>query len=183
MAFIKWNFKQFIEEYLPIELRTTIRMKWLNALSEGIVSNYNSLIERRDVDLFLSKHTSQVASLEHFLNNKLEIVGKPIKIIDSESFPLYYINNDSEPLSLFQDNYSYQGTDVSYFPNNVFIGSDNDTIPIENEVFLGSDKFYVIDTVDFIVLVDNLDFSKASQIRYYIDYYKIAGFTYKILVY
>ena len=187
MTFIKWNYKQFITDYLPSFLRKDRRLDWLNLLSNELINNYNLLINRRENDLFLMKHTGQVASLEHLLNTRIGIVGKPVIIIDAEQIPTYFIGKDGETKPTVINTYDYLGTSYDYNQTKLFAGNDNERpIDIENKLWIGNDTTLHLDLIDYIVKVDTIDYSnsdKLERINYYIKKYNLAGFSFKIQSY
>ena len=187
MAFIKWNFEQFIQDYLPPKLRKPTRIADLIYLASGIITNYDSLVARRDADLFLIKHTGQSKSVEHFLNNFFDITGKPILIFDAEVVPNYYIGQDDEDALNVADSYTNpSGTDVDYNPTDLYIGQDDEATIDELTLWIGDDEGDTVDRLDFLVYIDNIDYAdtnKVSSIQYYVNLFRPAGTTWKFITY
>lgn len=183
---IFFDFKQFVSDYIYTFFRNDFNLSWLNSLIKPTISRYNDSVALRNKNVFDTKHTGQVLSLEHLLNIKIDVVGKPIKIIDTATIPQWYIGADNEIPTTILDSYDYNGTNVDYFPNKPYIGTDTETPESEYILWVGSDETINEDTLDFSVLVDTLDYVDAEKlqlIKFYIDRYKLGGYTYKITPY
>jgi len=135
------------------------------------------------------QHTGQVLSLEHLLNSLIDVTGKPIIISDSENIPNHYVGTDGEALPNITDEYTlYNSTVVNYNPAKVYLKSDDELTVVEDEyeVYVIDDVTAGTDVVDFYVFVDyidGIDTEKKQLINMYVNKYKLAGSTFRIIKY
>jgi len=185
MSIVKVDLKQFTKDLLPMVLRTEKRIDYLYALLNNIYTRYSEMLIRREDNLFISQHTGQIASLEHLLNSKVNVLGKPIYIDDNYSVPLFYIGKDNTVLTDIKDIYSRNDGDVEYNPIKPYIGNDGVNAG-DNQVWLQTDSIVNNDYIDFIVYVDYVDYQDASKLKlieYYVNKYRTMSFTFIITPY
>jgi len=183
---ILFDYKQFIKDYVPLRLRNQLNLDWLNANNEPTITGYDASVARHNINVFDMKHTGQVMSLEHLLNEKVDVLGKKIIIGDTGNIPQWYAGQDNELPTKTIDFYSYEGSEISYEPNKPYIGQDSETPDLNHTLWVGSDVTVETDTTDFIVYVDALDYQdtvKLDIINYYVKKYKLGGFSYSVVPY
>lgn len=181
---IKLNFPQLINDLLPSVLRTDRRLAWLNCLINTLKYEYVNFLNRYNENIYLLKHNGQVASLENLLNNRINLLGKPIYIDDGDLYPEYYISSDTSTPAKSYDYYTKNSTDTEYYPQFPYIGSNEN--PNSNTQFWVTSDVNETNVASFIIYVDQIDYSdinKVNRIKFYTDKYRVAGYTYIVKPY
>lgn len=181
---IKINFNRFVEDCIPFPLRSTqIINDWLQYLVYPVKRLYNNFVPFYNETIYLLQHTGQISSLEHILNNKLNILGKPIYIGEGFNKPVNFVCSDNKQDIKLIDFYDYQNGLIQYNPTKLYIGNDGSTIQPDKKFWVTSDNNVDSDP-DFIVWVDNVDYvTNVNGIKYYVDKLKLAGSKYIIKTY
>lgn len=137
---------------LPTFLRKPILVRYIQAIFGSIDVVYYDWKQKREFDWYRLTHTGQVCKLRKVLNDNLDPSLRRIYIGSGTSFPREYIYTEAE------NKPRYLGT--------FFIKSQNE---------------YENTGVDFIVFVPT-EIINASiyQLKYLLNYYKLAGKRYKI---
>jgi len=182
---MKWDFNKFAIDYLPTIFKQTqvVLNEWIKLLIADIDIQYKQSLDRHEIDLFDVQHTGQVASLEHFLNIKLNVTGKRILIIDTPNLPKHFIATDVEALRTLLDTFDYEGTTYNYDPSVLWYANDDITPTVSTSIWLSTDAYLDIDEVDFIVQVDLNNYNDSlfmEKLIFYINKFRTAGTTYTI---
>lgn len=157
MMLINWNRLALI--LLPLRYRTGTVYGLFKSMIAGIVTAYNTLVDYDVKVKYKLAHTSQVWSIEAVLNDRFDVVLRRIKIVDAGGFDV---------TCLFPDG------DV----RPVILNSDT------SEPFLiHPDSSYFASSYDFIVVLPYF-FPEADiyELRALVNFYKLAGKRYDILV-
>jgi len=208
--FIKVNFNQIIKDRLFYPLRNTFNLDWHKFLNSPIQALYETVLNIRKKNLFLTNHTSQKLSLEHLFNNLTDdlgnkiITGSPVYCETTGNLPLFYIFVDDE---IVPNNvtayYNYRNQVVQYNPlipiaftdTEIYDGSNNILLDNEELTWMFSDNESL--TGGFTIFVDSVDFvgligydsnnepiyasgSKLDIINKYAKQYTVLGINYKI---
>ncbi|WP_123937823.1 hypothetical protein [Flavobacterium psychrophilum] len=138
--------------FLPINLRQPKNIAYVLALLEPVEWLYYQWLQKRDFDWYRLKHTGQVCKLRKVLNDNLDKSLRRIYIAQGTAFPRKYIYTKAE------NKPKYLGT-----------------------YFIKSQDEYENTGVDFIVFVPTeLKPASIDQLKYLLNYYKLAGKRYKI---
>lgn len=179
---ISLNFNQYIYDYYQPKLRNTKLIEYTQLLISPIVRQYDEFVKFYNDLKFVYSHTAQRMSVEHLLNNVIDIVSKPIKLIDGFTFAQYTIGTK---IDYSDDTFDYNNQVITYKPQRPLIGK-NVTVPI-NEKFLVSkgepEKDYYCDVV---ILIGNQEYQNATkmeQIKYYLSLFIPAGTIYQLKEY
>ncbi|EMY3548602.1 hypothetical protein AAIP55_000832 [Flavobacterium psychrophilum] len=146
------NFKKMGIGFLPINLRQPKNIAYVLALLEPVEWLYYQWLQKRDFDRYRLKHTGQVCKLRKVLNDNLDKSLRRIYIAQGTAFPRKYIYTKAE------NKPKYLGT-----------------------YFIKSQDEYENTGVDFIVFVPTeIKTASIDQLKYLLNYYKLAGKRYKI---
>ena len=146
------NFKKIGIGFLPIDLRQPKNIAYVLALLEPVEWLYYKWLQKRDFDWYRLKHTGQVCKLRKVLNDNLDPSLRRIYIGVGTAFPRKYIYTRAE--------------NKPKYLRTFFIKSQNE---------------YENTGVDFIVFVPTEIINKnIDQLKYLLNYYKLAGKRYKI---
>ncbi|EMY3554513.1 hypothetical protein K5L04_09250 [Flavobacterium psychrophilum] len=146
------NFKKMGIGFLPINLRQPKNIAYVLALLEPVEWLYYKWLQKRDFDWYRLKHTGQVCKLRKVLNDNLDKSLRRIYIAQGTAFPRKYIYTKAE------NKPKYLGT-----------------------YFIKSQDEYENTGVDFIVFVPTeIKTASIDQLKYLLNYYKLAGKRYKI---
>lgn len=146
------NFKKMGIGFLPINLRQPKNIAYVLALLEPVEWLYYQWLQKRDFDWYRLKHTGQVCKLRKVLNDNLDKSLRRIYIAQGTAFPRKYIYTKAE------NKPKYLGT-----------------------YFIKSQDEYENTGVDFIVFVPTeIKTVSIDQLKYLLNYYKLAGKRYKI---
>ncbi|EKT3963253.1 hypothetical protein JE957_000676 [Flavobacterium psychrophilum] len=138
--------------FLPINLRQPKNIAYVLALLEPVEWLYYQWLQKRDFDRYRLKHTGQVCKLRKVLNDNLDKSLRRIYIAQGTAFPRKYIYTKAE------NKPKYLGT-----------------------YFIKSQDEYENTGVDFIVFVPTeIKTASIDQLKYLLNYYKLAGKRYKI---
>jgi len=153
------NFNKLATWILPVLMRQTNFVKWLNGLVYPIARIHEfSFLLNRDANLYKLAHNGQVFSLLKLLNEKFDRSEKRIKIEDGLTRDRIYafVTNESKPLKLI-------------------IQAESDAIEIHNP------EDYADSGTDFIVWVPNNLFSQEEiKMKAELDFYKLSAKRYRI---
>lgn len=157
------DFTRLITWLFPPKLRAEILLNWLKALVSPISSLYNAWkLYYSDVAIRLSI-TSQVCSIEGYLNDIFDPVQRRITITDTLNDTVILIHKDEAnlPLKLY----------IAYSA-----GIDNNLITV-----ISDDSNYGNSGYDFNVKIPFLlNINQEFRLKSIIDTYKLAGKRYKI---
>lgn len=146
------NFKKMGIGFLPIDLRQPKNIAYVLALLEPVEWLYYKWLQKRDFDWYRLKNTGQVCKLRKVLNDNLDPSLRRIYIAQGTAFPRKYIYTKAE------NKPKYLGT-----------------------YFIKSQDEYENTGVDFIVFVPTeIKTASIDQLKYLLNYYKLAGKRYKI---
>ncbi len=146
------NFKKMGIGFLPLDLRQPKNIAYVLALLEPVEWLYYQWLQKRDFDWYRLKHTGQVCKLRKVLNDNLDKSLRRIYIAQGTAFPRKYIYTKAE------NKPKYLGT-----------------------YFIKSQDEYENTGVDFIVFVPTeIKTASIDQLKYLLNYYKLAGKRYKI---
>ncbi|WP_134355673.1 hypothetical protein [Flavobacterium psychrophilum] len=138
--------------FLPLDLRQPKNIAYVLALLEPVEWLYYQWLQKRDFDWYRLKHTGQVCKLRKVLNDNLDKSLRRIYIAQGTAFPRKYIYTKAE------NKPKYLGT-----------------------YFIKSQDEYENTGVDFIVFVPTeIKTASIDQLKYLLNYYKLAGKRYKI---
>ncbi len=141
------NFNTLATWILPVLMRQTNFVKWLNGLVYPIARIHEfSFLPNRDANLYKLAHNGQVFRLRKLLNEKFDRTEKTIEIEDGLTRDRIYafVTNESKPLKLItrtepdaieihnSDDYADSGTDfIVWVPNNL---SNHEEIKMKAEL-------------------------------------------------
>ncbi|MBS2100718.1 hypothetical protein [Carboxylicivirga linearis] len=153
------DFNNVVIWLIPKVLRKAFNIAWLKALVTPIISLYNQFTSYKADILYKLDHNGQVCYLEGALNDAFDTDERRIYISDAggDTITLIHRDSDNDPLVLDADDYS------------AFI--------------MHNDSAYFGGSYDFIVNIP-YQFSDASlyRLRALVDYYKLAGKRYDVVV-
>lgn len=156
---MNYNFDvtKFIADYLPPVLRNPKRKAWVETLLKrfyGLITMFLAFIESCRYEVSI---TGQVTILQMYLNNALDITLRRILIIDRSQIGNYiWSGNENQA-------YDYVYKKLETPTKQIFLRS-------------AEEQPSIIET--FIVRVPTILGLTETQIRAYIDKYKIAGVAY-----
>ncbi|MBS2099199.1 hypothetical protein [Carboxylicivirga linearis] len=157
MMEINWN--RFVVLLLPLRMRVATVFSFIRSVLAPIVYLFNLLRTYESDIRYKLAHTSQVWSIEAVLNDAFDIELRRIYISDAggDTITLIHRDSDNDPLVLDADEYG------------AFI--------------MQNDSAYFGGSYDFIVNIP-YQFSDASlyRLRALVDYYKLAGKRYDVVV-
>jgi len=173
--FVNINLNQLLIDVLPPKLRTPKRIAYLKALIHPLVNKYNFLLNYRKDILNLVKHTGQLKSIEHTLNTRINIVGKPIKIELGTTYPIYYLSSINASIINILAEYKRNNVSYNYNPTVIWLGNTNQPINDKttwiNSIGNGSPTTFNV----FVDAIDYEDPMKLQLINYYINLYLQVG--------
>jgi len=137
---------------LPTFLRSTAHIKWLWALLKPLEDVYYQWTAFRKDNIYRLSHNSQICYLRKVLNDQFDAIQRRIEITDGNRYQRIYIYTTGEQKPRF-------------------LGT----------MYLRPASDYADTGVDFIVLApaELLD-ENNFEMKYLIDYYKLASKRYKI---
>lgn len=181
---IALNFNQYIFDYYIPKIRNPKLVEFTQLLISPIVRQYDEFYKYYNDLKFIYSHNGQRMSLEHLLNNKIDIISKAIKIIDGKTSAKYYIPKDIIPQDI-EDTFDYQSQVITYKPLRPTIGK-NVSVPINRKLIISKGEINKDYYCDMIVLVGNNDYSdsnKLQMIKTYLLKFVPAGTSYQIKPY
>ena len=106
MAWYNVDFKTLGTEILPVKLRKNKFTSYVAWLLEGVSFVYNAWKNKRTVTLIRAKTTSQVYSLEKFLNDKYDTTKRRIKVVDGNKYnaTYLYLKRENNPVYIYKEN-------------------------------------------------------------------------------
>lgn len=152
-----FNVTKFISDYLPPLLRRPKRKAWIETLLKpfyGFVTMFLAFIQSCRYEVSI---TGQVTILQMYLNNALDITLRRILIIDRSQI----------------GNYIWSGNENQAYD---YVYSEDQAL--KTSIFLRSQAEQRSTVETFIVRVPSVLGLSETQIRAYIDKYKIAGVAY-----
>ena len=157
MAWYDIDYKRMASELTPIIMRKTKVISFFVWLMSGVESVYNKWKSNRLLNIKRANTTSQVYSLEKFLNDKYDKDDRRIKVLDgSKHDPTYlFLERENNPV---------------YF----YLESENKPIYMYLESEVGDNN------LSFIVQVPRGIYSKKEQIITDVNFYKDASKTFII---
>jgi hypothetical protein len=144
---------------MPPELRTAFNLNFLNALLFPFKELNNTFKSFRDENIYKLNHTGQVCYLKGALNDSFDVDQRRIRIEDAggEDVTLLSLDNDQQPLIIDDD------------ATGAFI--------------VHNDSAYNGGSWDFIVVIPYaFSSSEVYRLIALVDYYKLAGKRYDIIV-
>jgi len=154
------NWKRFVVSLLPVKLRTGSVYGLISAMVSGVVHIYNTLLSYNSNVTYKLAHTSQVWSIEDALNDTFDPQLRRIYIADAGGNVIIPLQRDSDldPYILGSDT---EGTIMILQPDSGYTGGDYDFIVMLPYAFAQADIY---------------------RLKSIVDYYKLAGKRYDILV-
>lgn len=147
----KIDFNKLIVALLPLSLRQPRLISLLQVLISPVVDMHYDFTQRRNDNLYQLVHNGQVCFLRKALNDKFDRTERRITIGDGNQYDRIYVYQEVEEKTI------YLGTQYLY-----------------------DDSDYGDDATDFIVNVPFDGFSE-FEMKYLIDFYKLAAKKYKIV--
>lgn len=154
---IDWN--KVVAWLWPPLLRNSWWVNFCRALISPIVTNYNTFIVFRNNNIYTLNHTSQVFSIESALNDRFDPVDRRIYLMDTDNYDAIYLQPDDDQLPVYLDTDSY--SDLLLHPDSSYSSSGFDFVVILPYAFTSSDIY---------------------QLKALVNYYKLAGVRYDIVV-
>ena len=179
------NFNQYIFDYYQPKLRNPKLVEFSQMLISPIIRQYDEFVKYYDDLKFIYSHTAQRKSVEHLLNNVIDIFSKPIKLIDGFTFSQYTIGKNVVKDN-GNDTFDYNGQVITYKPLRPIIGKNVLNIPIETRLIISKGELIKDYYCDTVVLIGSSEFSdskKMEQINYYLSLFIPAGVTYQLKEY
>lgn len=161
MTSINWG--QFLSDHLPVRLRTAEVKAFFESFMASVnwlytqFVNYRSL-SRTSVDYKLA-HTSQVWSIEAVLNDEFDPVERRIYIMDTDDYEAIFLQPDDDQLPVYIDTDVF--SDLLIYPDSSYSESGFDFLVVLPYAFAESDIY---------------------QLKALVNYYKLAGVRYDIVV-
>lgn len=162
---IQFDLAKFTETMPPVKLRTQDRLDWMKLHSFVLQKDIDNYVSDINDKKFIALHNYQSMSFEHFLNNYLNPINN-IYISDGIWLPIYYVYLSSETAI-----------------NQTYLYYSNEAIPSENVIYEFTSAQLDTEQVDFQINVSSVDSGLEDKIKYWADFYKIGGKTYKIVYY
>lgn len=157
MMLVDWN--RFVLLLLPLRLRTAELHAFARVCISPVVELYDKLRTYSvEVDYKLN-HTCQVWSIQAALNDRFDIVQRRIYIMDSDDYDAIYLNPDDDQLPVYIDTDAY--SDLLLHPDSSYISSGFDCVIVLPYAFPQSDIY---------------------QLKALVNYYRLAGIRYDIVV-
>jgi hypothetical protein len=192
---VNWN--NFIWQNIWPTKRKAVRYAWLKLLFTPIKHIHSKFILFKDEQTYLAVHTGQKIYLEKLLNDQFDNDDRGIYIglisgLDklfikqkSELLPIYIYDKWDASKAYVIGNYAVYGTSVwRCIANNTgsvpFIGSTR-WVYHKDRLYLAQKSEY--NTKGFIVYVPTALSFDETQMRAFIDLYKLAGMYYEIITY
>ena len=154
----KINFTKLVQWLLPSFLRNANLVIFVMAANKGLRDSYDKFLVYRDSALYRLNHNSQVCYLQAVLNDYFDQVLRRIRITDFSSYGATYVWVDTDSDSTHWKFVSE--TESIYFYN--------DDVGIDFSVQVPKDKF--------------TDSSSMAHLKALVNYYKLAGKQYSIVV-
>ena len=100
--FYEIDFQELVKMLVPVRLRKTIMLAWLQCLVRPVKELYDSFYANRRNNIYMLHHNSQLVYLQAVLNDTFDFVDRRIYIIDGAvADPLYtYLTAETQPLWL-----------------------------------------------------------------------------------
>lgn len=137
----------------PSFLRKPIMIAYVQSLLSPIGALHYQWLQKREFDWYRLKHNGQRCKLRKVLNDQLDARWRRIYIGEGNSFPQEYI-------------YTEQEADKQWLDDTLFVYTDDE---------------YENTGVDFTVFVPAEIIDRAIyELKYLLQYYKLAGKRYKI---
>lgn len=149
----KVDFNRLALLLLPTFLRKPLLVGYAQALLQPIATLHYNWLQKRDFDWYRLNHTGQVCKLRKVLNDSLDQTLRRIYIGVGTSFPQEYIYTEAETEDTWLDDTFYVYTENEYENTGVDFTVFVPTAIIESSIF---------------------------QLKYLLDFYKLAGKRYKI---
>lgn len=165
------NIKKLTILITPTFLRKERFLEWVHSLISPLEFLYDEFLKHRAEDIYKLEHTAQVISLEKVLNDRFDISQRRIRIGDVERKEPFYIfleteqtpkfvhseSENKEPIYLYSEGISVKGRYdfMVYLPLDIWQRE-------KTEVGIGEYRFYEMESL--------------------IDFYKLAGKKYKIIL-
>jgi len=148
----KVNWNKLVILLLPTFLRKPVLVGYLQALVSPIATIHYNWLQKREADWYKINHTGQVCYLQKVLNDALDVADRRIYIGEGNSFPRKYIYTRAENKPQFL-----------------------------GKMFIYRNSEYTNTGADFIVFVPNeIIETKIHELKYLIEYYKLASKRYQI---
>ncbi|MPS74020.1 MAG: hypothetical protein E2590_12875 [Chryseobacterium sp.] len=150
------DIKKLVVQLIPTELRYVDIPAFVKALVKPIDDIHYQFVQKRKENLYIMAHTGQKVYLRAVLNDKFDFEQRRIEIDDGNLYDAEYIYTDAEIdanpfLARYLTLTLYQDSDLA------------DT------------------AVDFYVRVPNDIYYNEYEMKYLVDFYKLASKRYKIV--
>jgi hypothetical protein len=102
MAFFNVDFPALVSQLLPVRLRQSKTVRWLQCLITPVIELYALFTAHRSRNLYLLAHNAQVVHLQTVLNDTFDPVARGIYLTDGGyADPLYlYLSPELAPLHI-----------------------------------------------------------------------------------
>ena len=104
------NYNNLVTQLLPVRLRNTKMVHWLQCLASPVVWLYSQFSGNRTANLYLLAHTSQVVFLQAVLNDTFDAISRGIYIVDGAYEDPLFIYLDPENISLWTGTITEEGS-------------------------------------------------------------------------
>ena len=178
------NYDQWLLDFLPPTRRTQRTIDWLKVFYNEIQNEYDWIMDYFDETNYEIKHNSQIMSLEHYINDKLQPSGGTVYVsrdADFQSDIYNYIIQDHLP-SIYET-YIYKVIENIFKSEQVFLYNTSES---GSDVYLFSDEEFEIDLVDFDIALKTSDYNNATfkqNLETKIEQFRLAGLTYELYPY
>lgn len=154
------DFAALVRWLIPLPLRKTKIVAWLNVLASPVVYLYQDFLLFKTAKLYQLKITPQVCYLEMLLNDRFDFTTRGIRIVDGVDMPPTYIFQDAELKPLY-----IRQTAEAAPP--VYIYTDGESGAL---------------TDDFIIEVPAAVVFDDAEMKSLVKVYKLAGTKFKIQI-
>ncbi|MBE9468965.1 MAG: hypothetical protein IMY72_11700 [Bacteroidetes bacterium] len=140
-------------------MRTAFNLNFLNALLMPFKDVYNAFKLFRDTNIYKLSHTGQVCYLEGALNDAFDTDLRRLRIEDAGSDEIILLSLDTDETPLMVDD------------------------DITGAILIHNDSAYFNSDYDFIVIIPYaFSSSELYRLKALVDYYKLAGKRYDVIV-
>ncbi len=160
MMLIDWN--RFVLLLLPIRLRVGTVFGFIRACLAPLAKLHDDLREFSDGPngvKYKLAHTCQVWSIQAVINDRFDPVERRIYIIDTDDYDAIFLQPDDDQLPVYLDTDAY--SDLLLHPDSSYSASGFDFVIVLPYAFAESDLY---------------------QLKALVNYYKLAGVRYDIVV-
>lgn len=192
------NWTKLVKENIPFFLQQAFRLTWINVLIAPAKQLYIDFLATRDEFIYKVRFNGQVMYLERLLNDKFDVALRRIYINDgpvknyfiyrrSEGKPSHYVYRRWNPTVNYATNeFAVRGNKVwkALSPNVNIDPTGNPTVwaYYKDVEFIWRKSEYAV-SYNFIVYVPSSLSAQVPAIKGHVNYYKLGGRTYNVVLF